>query len=205
MMSRNKIPSTQRWVVKIGSALLTADGKGLARERLSAWVEQMATWVLSGKEVVLVSSGAVAEGMSRMGWDVRPKNLHELQAAAAIGQMGLVQAYETCFQKRGLHTAQVLLTHDDLTDRERYLNARSTLRTLLELGGNNAVIVLDDADLAVVPSMNAEQQVQQLGELLLEQASGMTREIRHIHVPVHIEEASEHACANPTQSSHATG
>ncbi len=134
MMSRNKIPSTQRWVVKIGSALLTADGKGLARERLSAWVEQMAAWVLSGKEVVLVSSGAVAEGMSRMGWDVRPKNLHELQAAAAIGQMGLVQAYETCFQKHGLHTAQVLLTHDDLTDRERYLNARSTLRTLLKLG-----------------------------------------------------------------------
>ena len=134
MMSRNKIASTQRWVVKIGSALLTADGKGLARERLSDWVEQMAAWVLSGKEIVLVSSGAVAEGMSRMGWDVRPKNLHELQAAAAIGQMGLVQAYETCFQKHGLHTAQVLLTHDDLTDRVRYLNARSTLRTLLELG-----------------------------------------------------------------------
>ncbi len=134
MMSRNKILSTERWVVKIGSALLTADGKGLARERLSAWVEQMAAWVLSGKEVVLVSSGAVAEGMSRMGWGVRPKTLHELQAAAAIGQMGLVQAYETCFQKHGLHTAQVLLTHDDLTDRQRYLNARSTLRTLLKLG-----------------------------------------------------------------------
>jgi glutamate 5-kinase len=133
-MSRNRIPQTRRWVVKIGSALLTEDGKGLARERLSSWVEQMASWVLAGRELVLVSSGAVAEGMSRMGWSVRPTALHELQAAAAIGQMGLIRAYETCFQKRGLHTAQVLLTHEDLTDRQRYLNARSTLRTLLQLG-----------------------------------------------------------------------
>ncbi|MET0092830.1 MAG: glutamate 5-kinase [Sedimenticola sp.] len=132
--SRDKIRSTRRWVVKIGSALLTADGKGLARESLSSWVEQMAAWVLDGNELVLVSSGAVAEGMSRMGWTHRPSSLHELQAAAAIGQMGLIRAYETCFLKRGLHTAQVLLTHEDLTSRSRYLNARSTLRTLLELG-----------------------------------------------------------------------
>jgi glutamate 5-kinase len=134
MFSRERIPTTNRWVVKIGSALLTKEGEGLAREHLSSWVEQMAAWVLAGKELVLVSSGAVAEGMSRMGWKQRPTTLHELQAAAAIGQMGLVRAYETCFLKRGLHTAQVLLTHDDLTDRERYLNARSTLRTLLGLG-----------------------------------------------------------------------
>ncbi len=134
MISRTHIPTTNRWVVKIGSALLTADGKGLAQERLSSWVEQMAEWVLAGKELVLVSSGAVAEGMSRMGWENRPVTLHELQAAAAIGQMGLVRAYESCFQKRGLHTAQILLTHDDLTNRKRYLNARSTLSTLLRLG-----------------------------------------------------------------------
>ena len=133
-MSREQFTSARRWVVKIGSALLTDDGKGLAREALSSWVEQMARWVLSGNELILVSSGAVAEGMSRMGWRTRPTTLHELQAAAAIGQMGLVRAYETCFQKHGLHTAQVLLTHDDLTNRKRYLNARSTLRTLIGLG-----------------------------------------------------------------------
>jgi glutamate 5-kinase len=134
MMSRDRISSTRRWVVKIGSALLTGDGKGLDREALAAWVEQMAAWVADGRELILVSSGAVAEGMSRMGWNQRPETIHELQAAAAIGQMGLVQAYEACFQQHGLHTAQVLLTHEDLTNRQRYLNARSTLRTLLELG-----------------------------------------------------------------------
>ncbi len=134
MTSREQIPSNRRWVVKIGSALLTGDGKGLDRQALASWVEQMADWVAQGRELVLVSSGAVAEGMSRMGWSQRPDTIHGLQAAAAIGQMGLVQAYETCFQKHGLHTAQVLLTHDDLTNRRRYLNARSTLRALLELG-----------------------------------------------------------------------
>lgn len=133
-MSREKFTSASRWVVKIGSALLTDDGKGLAREALAGWVEQMAAWVLAGNELILVSSGAVAEGMSRMGWTTRPTTLHQLQAAAAIGQMGLVRAYETCFRSHNLHTAQVLLTHDDLTNRRRYLNARSTLRTLLKLG-----------------------------------------------------------------------
>lgn len=132
--SRDGVPATGRWIVKIGSALLTANGDGLAHERLSLWVKQMAAWVLEGKELILVSSGAVAEGMNRMGWRRRPSTLHELQAAAAIGQMGLIRAYETCFQKHGLHTAQVLLTHDDLTNRSRYLNARSTLMTLLGLG-----------------------------------------------------------------------
>jgi glutamate 5-kinase len=134
MISREMIPYTRRWVVKIGSALLTRDGAGLERSMLALWVEQMTARRLAGNEVVLVSSGAVAEGMSRMGWTARPKALHELQAAAAVGQMGLVRAYEDCFQARGLHTAQVLLTRDDLADRARYLNARSTLRTLLKLG-----------------------------------------------------------------------
>jgi len=114
--------------------MLTANGSGLEQARLTSWVEQMAAWVLAGKELVLVSSGAVAEGMSRMGWNSRPTALHELQAAAAIGQMGLIRAYEACFKKHGLHTAQILLTHDDLIDRKRYLNARSTLLTLLKLG-----------------------------------------------------------------------
>ncbi|MCP3665383.1 MAG: glutamate 5-kinase [Gammaproteobacteria bacterium] len=134
IISRDSLPQTRRWVVKIGSALLTAEGKGLDQDAFSGWVEQMAALVLAGNQLVLVSSGAVAEGMSRMGWAVRPTSLHALQAAAAIGQMGLIRAYETCFKKRGLHTAQVLLTHDDLTNRGRYLNARSTLKTLLELG-----------------------------------------------------------------------
>jgi glutamate 5-kinase len=134
MISREKIASSRRWVIKIGSALLTADGKGLSHELLSDWVEQMATLRHTGHEVVLVSSGAVAEGMSRMGWRVRPHNLNDLQAAAAIGQMGLVHAWEAGFQRYDLHTAQVLLTRDDLDNRSRYLNARSTLRTLLGLG-----------------------------------------------------------------------
>ena len=134
MIRRDGIPRTRRWVVKIGSALLTRDGQGLDRQVLAPWVDQMSAFRRSGGHLVLVSSGAVAEGMSRMGWTRRPKSLHELQAAAAIGQMGLVRAYEDCFQKRGFHTAQVLLTRGDLDDRERYLNARSTLRALLSLG-----------------------------------------------------------------------
>ena len=134
MFSRDKIPHTRRWVVKIGSALLSGNGQGLNRGVLAPWVDQMSALRRAGGDLVLVSSGAVAEGMSRMGWTRRPKTLHALQAAAAIGQMGLVRAYEDCFSKRGLHTAQVLLTHDDLADRPRYLNARSTLRTLLSLG-----------------------------------------------------------------------
>lgn len=134
MISRERLPATRRWVVKIGSTLLTRNGEGLDRSMLTPWVEQMAARRLAGQEVVLVSSGAVAEGMARMGWRRRPKALHELQAAAAIGQMGLVRAYEDCFQRHGLHTAQVLLTRDDLANRARYLNARSTLRTLVQLG-----------------------------------------------------------------------
>ena len=143
-MSDNiKTSECQRWVVKIGSSLLTDDGQGLAVAAIDDWVEQMATLRQSGREILLVSSGAVAEGMTRLGWTQRPHSLHELQAAAAVGQMGLVQAYESRFQKYGLHTAQVLLTHEDLADRRRYLNARSTLRALLRYG---AVPVVNEND-----------------------------------------------------------
>ncbi|HHJ13616.1 MAG TPA: glutamate 5-kinase [Gammaproteobacteria bacterium] len=124
----------RRWVVKIGSALLTNDGAGLDREAMAGWVAQLARLREKGIEPVLVSSGAVAEGLTRLGWTQRPHALVAQQAAAAVGQMGLVQAWESAFQVHGLHTAQVLLTHDDLVNRTRYLNARSTLRKLLELG-----------------------------------------------------------------------
>ncbi len=130
---RKQLGQSRRWVVKIGSSLLTDEGRGLAKAAIDDWVAQVARLCQHGVEVVLVSSGAVAEGMVRLGWTVRPSALYELQAAAAVGQMGLVQTYETSFQKHGLKTAQVLLTHDDLSNRKRYLNARSTLRTLLKL------------------------------------------------------------------------
>jgi glutamate 5-kinase len=149
MVNEVKTSDCQRWVIKIGSALLTNDGQGLAVDAIDAWVEQIAALRQAGREVLLVSSGAVAEGLSRLGWSQRPHALHELQAAAAIGQMGLVQAYESRFQKYGLHTAQVLLTHEDLADRQRYLNARSTLRTLLDLGvipivNENDTVITDE-------------------------------------------------------------
>jgi glutamate 5-kinase len=120
-------------VVKVGSSLVTNNGDGLDRIAIAEWASQIATLVQQGKQVVLVSSGAVAEGMQRLGWKKRPVAVNELQAAAAVGQMGLVQMYESCFSQHQLHTAQVLLTHDDLADRKRYLNARTTLRTLLDL------------------------------------------------------------------------
>ena len=131
---RDKVTSAQRWVVKIGSALLTADGRGLDREAMAIWVRQMVALRQAGIDLVLVSSGAVAAGMSRLGWLERPSAIHELQAAAAVGQMNLVKAWQTSFAEHNERTAQILLTHDDLSDRKRYLNARSTLRTLLELG-----------------------------------------------------------------------
>ncbi len=120
-------------VVKVGSSLVTNDGNGLDKLAIAAWATQIANLVAQGKQVILVSSGAVAEGMQRLGWKKRPTAVNELQAAAAVGQMGLVQMYESCFSLHQLHTAQLLLTHDDLADRKRYLNARSTLRTLLDL------------------------------------------------------------------------
>lgn len=147
--SRQDLQHSKRWVIKIGSALLTADGRGLDRDAIAGWVEQMAALRAQNVEIVLVSSGAVAEGMMRLGWEDRPHAIFEQQAAAAVGQMGLVQAYESCFQRHGIHTAQVLLTHDDLSNRHRYLNARSTLRTLLDLGvvpvvNENDTVVTDE-------------------------------------------------------------
>jgi glutamate 5-kinase len=133
-------------VVKIGSALLTNDGQGLDRVAIAHWVDQLVELMRSGVEVVLVSSGSVAEGMTRLGWSERPAEIYRLQAAAAVGQMGLVQAYETNFRRHGMHTAQILLTHDDLSNRKRYLNARSTLRTLIELG---VVPVVNENDTVV--------------------------------------------------------
>ena len=131
---RDPLPAARRWVIKIGSALLTADGEGLDRPAIADWVRQIASMRAAGIEVVLVSSGAVAEGMVRLGWKHRPMAVHDLQAAAAVGQMGLVQIWQAVFSDYQLHTAQVLLVHDDLSDRERYLNARRTLQTLLALG-----------------------------------------------------------------------
>lgn len=135
-MKANRTGFTQakRIVIKIGSSLLTKSGRGLDEAAITAWVVQMAELKRKGIDVVLVSSGSVAEGMTRLGLKERPKTLHELQAAASVGQMGLVRTFENSFQKHGLHTAQVLLTHDDLSDRKRYLNARSTLLTLLRYG-----------------------------------------------------------------------
>ena len=133
-------------VVKIGSSLLTNDGAGLDRAAIAGWVAQIAELMALGKQVLLVSSGAIAEGLQRLGWKRRPHAVHELQAAAAVGQMGLVQVYESCFREHGLATAQILLTHDDLAERKRYLNARSTLRTLLAL---NVVPVINENDTVV--------------------------------------------------------
>lgn len=149
MSKRQQLATSQRWVVKIGSALLTNEGQGLNAEGIARWVEQMVKLRREGVELVLVSSGAVAEGMCRLGWSKRPRELHKLQAAAAVGQMGLVQAYESRFQKHDMHTAQVLLTHEDLSNRERYLNARTTLRTLLSYGvipvvNENDTVVIDE-------------------------------------------------------------
>jgi glutamate 5-kinase len=127
------VATASRLVVKVGSSLVTDEGRGLDHDAVGRWAEEIAELKRGGREIVLVSSGAIAEGIKRLGWTARPSAIHELQAAAAVGQMGLVQAYETAFTRFGLRTAQVLLTHEDLADRRRYLNARSTLRTLLSL------------------------------------------------------------------------
>jgi glutamate 5-kinase len=124
----------RRIVVKVGSSLVTNEGRGLDEQAIGEWCRQLSVLVRDGREVIMVSSGAIAEGMKRLGWTTRPQELHELQAAAAVGQMGLAQMYETKLRENGLGSAQVLLTHADLADRERYLNARSTLLTLLTHG-----------------------------------------------------------------------
>ena len=136
----------QRIVVKVGSSLVTNEGRGLDEQAIGEWCRQMAYLMRDGREVIMVSSGAIAEGMKRLGWTVRPKAVQELQAAAAVGQMGLAQMYETKLRLNNLGSAQVLLTHADLADRERYLNARSTLLTLLKLG---VVPVINENDTVV--------------------------------------------------------
>jgi glutamate 5-kinase len=136
----------RRIVIKVGSSLVTDEGRGLDEVAIGEWCRQMAVLVREGREIIMVSSGAIAEGMKRLGWASRPKEIHELQAAAAVGQMGLAQMYETRLRAHGLGSAQVLLTHADLADRERYLNARSTLLTLLKLG---VVPVINENDTVV--------------------------------------------------------
>ena len=138
--------NAKRIVVKVGSSLVTNEGRGLDAEAIGQWCEQLAALVQAGRDVIMVSSGAIAEGMKRLNWATRPKAIHELQAAAAVGQMGLVQVYETKLREHGVKSAQVLLTHADLADRERYLNARSTLLTLLSLG---VVPVINENDTVV--------------------------------------------------------
>jgi len=137
---------SRRIVVKVGSSLVTNDGRGLDEAAIGEWCRQLSQLVRGGREVIMVSSGAIAEGMKRLGWRNRPNEIHELQAAAAVGQMGLAQMYETKLRENGLGSAQVLLTHADLADRERYLNARSTLLTLLKLG---VVPVINENDTVV--------------------------------------------------------
>jgi glutamate 5-kinase len=140
------VQGARRVVVKVGSSLVTNDGRGVDAEAIGNWARQLAALAHQGRELVMVSSGAIAEGMKRLGWITRPKEVHELQAAAAVGQMGLVQMYETRLAAHGLRSAQVLLTHADLADRERYLNARSTLVTLLALG---VIPVINENDTVV--------------------------------------------------------
>lgn len=136
----------KRIVVKVGSSLVTNEGHGVDTEAIARWTAQIAKLQEMGKQVVWVSSGAVAEGMARLGWTKRPKKMHELQAAAAVGQMGIVEAYEKSFERYDIRTAQILLTHADLADRERYLNARQTLTTLLDL---KVVPIINENDTVV--------------------------------------------------------
>jgi glutamate 5-kinase len=148
-MNRQIAKDAKRWVIKIGSALLTNDGAGLDRNAIDSWVEQIAALLAEGKEVVLVSSGAIAEGIVRLGWKTRPNSIHELQAAASVGQMGLIQAYESSFKRFDHHTAQILLDHDDMASRQRYLNARGVLQTLMNLSvvpivNENDTVVTDE-------------------------------------------------------------
>ena len=143
---RGALKDASRLVIKVGSSLVTNQQRGLEHAALARWASQIAALKSLGKEVLLVSSGAIAEGMQRLNWNKRPHTMHELQAAAAVGQMGLIQAYETCFREFGLHTAQILLTHEDLSDRKRYLNARSTLRALL---GLNVIPIINENDTVV--------------------------------------------------------
>lgn len=143
---REMLSKPSRWVVKIGSAVLTDDGRGVDRKAIASWVSDIVELRKAGYEIVIVSSGSVAEGLVRLGFEERPTKVYELQAAASVGQMGLVQAYEAAFQAHNVHTGQILLTHDDLADRKRYLNARNTLQSLLSMG---AVPIINENDTVV--------------------------------------------------------
>jgi len=145
--TRADIKTTKRWVVKIGSALLTDGGQGLNHKMMKLWVEQMVYLKKQGIEVVLVSSGSVAEGMLRLGWQERPEGVNQLQAAAAVGQMGLIQAYESEFAKHNVLTAQILLTHDDLSSAERNTNASATIKSLIE---NAVVPIINENDTVII-------------------------------------------------------
>jgi glutamate 5-kinase len=146
---KRTISESKRIVVKVGSTLVTNNGAGLDRNAIATWAEQVSTLLKQGCQVLMVSSGAIAEGMQRLAWTKRPQEIHQLQAAAAVGQMGLVQVYESCFAKFGVHTAQVLLTNADLANEERNANAKATLQTLLSLGvvpiiNENDTVVTDE-------------------------------------------------------------
>ncbi|MDH5540815.1 MAG: glutamate 5-kinase, partial [Rhizobacter sp.] len=145
-MVTDALKNARRIVVKVGSTLVTDEGRGVDALAVGNWCRQLALLAQQGREVVMVSSGAIAEGMKRLGWMSRPKEIHELQAAAAVGQMGLAQIYESKLREHGMGSAQVLLTHADLADRERYLNARSTLLTLLRL---KVIPVINENDTVV--------------------------------------------------------
>ena len=146
---KKTISEAKRIVVKVGSTLVTNNGEGLDRTAIATWAEQVSNLLKQGCQVLMVSSGAIAEGMQRLAWAVRPQEIHQLQAAAAVGQMGLVQVYESCFAKFGVHTAQILLTNADLANAERNANAKATLQTLLSLGvvpiiNENDTVVTDE-------------------------------------------------------------
>ncbi len=143
---RERLRTARRWVIKVGSSLLTADGRGLDTDIIHRWTAQIADLVAADREVILVSSGSIAEGIARLGWRQRPTLVHELQAAAAVGQMGVVQAYESGFARFDLRTALVLLTHDDIANRRRYLNARATLNSLLK---HRAIPVINENDTVI--------------------------------------------------------
>jgi len=145
-MTRTVAKDAKRLVIKIGSALLTNNGAGLDRAAIDGWVEQINQLLVQGREIILVSSGSVAEGIVRLGWKTRPESIHELQAAAAVGQMGLIQTYESSFQRFDRLTAQILLDHDDLASRQRYLNARSALQALINL---NVIPIVNENDTVV--------------------------------------------------------
>jgi glutamate 5-kinase len=145
-MTEAPLKDARTLVVKVGSSLVTNEGRGLDTDAIARWADQVSRLAGLGRQTILVSSGAIAEGLQRLGWARRPRAMHELQAAAAVGQMGLAQCYESCFRRHGLHTAQVLLTHADMADRQRYLNARSTLRTLL---GMRVIPVINENDTVV--------------------------------------------------------